>query len=1245
MIGTKILDRYRIDSELGQGGMGTVYKGYDTTLERDIAIKILTESRLGTEGRNRLLQEAKAIAKLSHPNIITVHDAGEYEKSPFIVMEYVAGVNLYEHPPKEIEEIVTITQQVCAALSHAHEHGIIHRDLKPENVILTADGTVKLMDFGLARSVSSRLTSEGTILGTVFYLAPEQAQGRAIDPRSDLYSLGVMLYELTTGELPFLADDPLAVVSQHIHAPVVPPRAKNDHIPPALEALILQLMHKDPADRPASAKEVQDRLSAPEVLDVTAMPAEQLSVLDRIVRGRLVGREQELKQARQMWQQTMAGQGQLLLVSGEPGVGKTRLMREIVTQAEVSGGQAFIGESQEEGNAPYAAFSQIIRRALRGHKNNELDLPNLVLAELISITPELQFDYPSIPPNPTLESESEQRRLFESVFRFVQSLSEQSSLMLVLEDIHWADSGTLSLLNFLTRRCRELPVMVLTTYREMELDEALSINQVLLDLNRRNLGTRLKLERFNESKTRDMLAVIFNEEITPDFLAGIFQETEGNPFFIEEVCKALLDSGQVYYDGERWQRPPDMADMQIPQSIRVAISSRLSKLSEPTKDLLLHASVIGREFDYDLLHRVTEFNEDELIDGLEAAMNAQLISELKEGGGESLLFSHALIPAALRESISGLRRTRLHRKVAQVLEEMMPDAYQRLAFHWGEGGNEKKGLAYTIKAADRAQQTYANEDAIRLYTDVLNLLPKHGEDRFEILAARANIFALLGDRKSQIADCLAMQSLAQDLNKDTLIAKALLYLAEYYGDRNYSESEKIFNQLETINQSLKDPFIKANTLMLSGDLKRTIGNLQASNEDLETACDLFEMISAKKELAKSLHMLSMSYSLIGNFSDSMKTANRSVELSREIGDQHQESHAIRRLGIAYCDQGDFVTALKHTKAALKISSEIGDRVGETNALNNLGLYAYTLGDLETSSEYFMQAMEFLNEIGYGGWAVLISYFSYLVYCGLYEQGIQFFEECLYKAKILGDKELEILYEYMIVFCLFHFGQFRQILERLNDGYLKNLEKVQGPGERWRAISIKGLCHLFSDNRELGLDLLEASYSELCNNCGTYSHSVTLLNFSYAKSYLNDEREWKSGLEIIKQLSLPEPIPQAYSGLKSGYLCTIARLYLHLGEFARALDASTELVKAFEKGAIYDEEVFNDLSHYYLLHSQALRATEQEEEADKFLLKAYQRVMMVAGKTMDAELRRSWFENVPWNREVLQEAKVRGIATN
>ena len=261
MIGTLLNERYRLDAEIGRGGMGVVYRAHDTMLDRDVALKVLSASGLGTEGRTRLLREAQAAAGLNHPHIVTVHDVGEARLSdpagsvspmPFVVMELVEGPSLHDRRPGSLEETVAVARQVCAALEHAHARGIVHRDLKPENVLLTPDplagtgppsgagrpeetmATAKLSDFGLARSIASRVTGEGTVAGTVFYLAPELALGQAYDGRADLYALGVMLYELATGRLPFLADDPLAVISQHLHAPIVPPRARDEGIPPDL---------------------------------------------------------------------------------------------------------------------------------------------------------------------------------------------------------------------------------------------------------------------------------------------------------------------------------------------------------------------------------------------------------------------------------------------------------------------------------------------------------------------------------------------------------------------------------------------------------------------------------------------------------------------------------------------------------------------------------------------------------------------------------------------------------------------------------------------------------------------------------------------------------------------------------------------------------------------------------------------------------------------------------------------------
>src|SRR5262245_31051016 len=228
--------------------MGVVYRASDLDLRRDVAVKVLTDAASSPDARERLVREARAAAALNHPHIVAVHDVGEDSGIPFFVMELVGGPSLDAAPPKDMEEIVRVAVEICEALEHAHAHGIVHRDLKPENVLFggeTRGGhkAVKLADLGLAVPTSGvRLTQEGAIVGTVAFMAPEQAMGQPVDGRADLYSLGVVLYELVAGRLPFTGDHPLAVVSQHVNAPVVPPRAIRPDLPRGLEAVILRLL-------------------------------------------------------------------------------------------------------------------------------------------------------------------------------------------------------------------------------------------------------------------------------------------------------------------------------------------------------------------------------------------------------------------------------------------------------------------------------------------------------------------------------------------------------------------------------------------------------------------------------------------------------------------------------------------------------------------------------------------------------------------------------------------------------------------------------------------------------------------------------------------------------------------------------------------------------------------------------------------------------------------------------------------
>jgi tetratricopeptide (TPR) repeat protein len=739
VIGALLNDRYRLDAELGQGGMGTVFRAHDTLLDRYVAIKVLSAAVLTEGSRGRLLSEARSAAQLNHPHIVSVYDAGEANLAgasiPYVVMELVEGPSLHQRRPASLDEALAIASQVCAALEHAHAHGIVHRDLKPENVLLAPDGTAKLNDFGLARSMASRMSAEGTIAGTVFYLAPELALGKEYDGRADLYALGVMLYELVTGELPFVADDPIAVISQHLHAPVVPPRARNPAIPAGLDALIVQLLNKRPGDRPASAAEVRAslaRLASAKATEAAPDQAGEPALVERIVRGRLVAREQELAQSRELWKRATAGEGQVLLVSGEPGIGKSRLVRELLTQVQVAGAWALLGECYAEGGEPYAPFVQIVDRVLGDGAGEDLDLPAPVLADLLALAPALRLRYPAVPPNPTLEPQSEQQRLFESMVALCAALGTRAPVLLVVEDAHWADSGSLAMLRHLARRTRRRPVLLVATYREVELGEAAPLHGVLVDLNRERLATRLKLARLGLEGTRDLLAALFAEEITPELLEGIYRETEGNPYFVEEVCKALVESGQWSFSGGRWQRP-SMEQIGIPQSVRMAIQSRVGRLPPAAQETLHLAAILGREFEFEVLARASELDEEALIGALEAAEHAQLIEEAAGRRQVTFAFAHGLIPTTLAEEVHTLRRRRLHRRAAAAVEAVHPDDHAALAHHWAAAGDDAKALGYCTLAGERALGAYANVEAERYFRAALELVSA-GVDRAYLLS-------------------------------------------------------------------------------------------------------------------------------------------------------------------------------------------------------------------------------------------------------------------------------------------------------------------------------------------------------------------------------------------------------------------------------------------------------------------------------------------------------------------------------
>jgi hypothetical protein len=366
--------RYQVTAFLGEGGRKQVYLAHDTRLNRDVAFAVIKTEGLDANGRQRIQREAEAMGRLSgHPHIVTIYDVGETAVlgetggQPYIVSEYMAGgdvealIGEAENHQLDLERAIAIADQVSQALVHTHADSVVHRDLKPGNIWLAEDGTAKLGDFGLAFAASdTRMTTEGTMLGTVAYMPPEQALGNAATPQSDLYALGCTLYEMVTGRPPFVGDDAVAVISQHLNTAPVAPSWNREDCPPALEALIETLLAKPPEDRPNSAKAVRSELASIDL--TTASTAEHQNPLDRLARGVFVGRDEEMQRLRRAFDNALGGHGELVMLVGQPGIGKTRTTHELETYARMRGAAVAWGRNHEASGAPpYMPWVQVGR--------------------------------------------------------------------------------------------------------------------------------------------------------------------------------------------------------------------------------------------------------------------------------------------------------------------------------------------------------------------------------------------------------------------------------------------------------------------------------------------------------------------------------------------------------------------------------------------------------------------------------------------------------------------------------------------------------------------------------------------------------------------------------------------------------------------------------------------------------------------------------------------------------------------
>ena len=879
MIGQRLSNRYDIRAELGRGGMGVVYRAHDPLLNREVALKLIPPTLLSPETEQRFQREAQLVAQMDHPAVVPIFDFGKHEGSLFFVMPVVQGTNLrwFEREGAlTLGEVIDIGIQVAEALEYSHSRGVIHRDIKPENIMVAReDGSrvrVRIMDFGLARGATeSRITKTGTIAGTLSYMSPEQVAASGVDHRSDLYSLGTVLYECLTGEPPF-SGELQSILYRIVHEIPQPPRSLGADINEDLEAVILACIAKDPGKRPQRASEVaeslrrcqtrlhQSDLGKSVVLTKTLM-------LTRVAPSPFIGREKEQAELQKRLNAAISGECQFVVVSGEPGVGKTRLLDEIENLAKARKLLVLHGRSiEQDGAFPYQGFCEAIQEYFRlrdtsSSPDNMIELSD-VAPDLVSLFPMLT-EISEIRAAATGDSKLAQTggspggsqgpetrtQVFELLARTLTRLAAGKPLILFLEDLHAAEIS-IEALQYIVRRLGPTPTLIVGTYRTSEVDSRSHPLLRMLDSFRGDRRfSAIALGPFSPAEHRLFLeTLIGGPKLADSLVEKLYEGTEGNPFFTKELVRSLLDSGGISKDQTgAWSlgASTDLSTGDLPATIQQAVERRIERLPEELREILSIASVIGKAFDSRDLEALAGAKDVE--DAIDRLVDEGLLEEERESRGDRLTFSSGVVRDVLYGSISRRKRRSLHRRYAEEVEKRhggrLERVYPQLVHHFSHGDVPDKTVEYGLRMAKAALDAFSPEEAARAAKTVLEFLDEEWEGdpalEGEARMLLAQAYRIAGDVDAALKEAESAGRILGREGHESRAVTALLLAAETaWQARRVEETTRLVQQVMDAARAAEDNESLRHALSLAATLANLRGEYEKANEYLEEAVSL-----------------------------------------------------------------------------------------------------------------------------------------------------------------------------------------------------------------------------------------------------------------------------------------------------------------------------------------------------------------------------------------------------------------------
>jgi len=1008
--------------------MGEVYLAEDTKLDRKIALKVLPEDVATEPDRlSRFEREAKSVAALNHPNIVHVHSVEEDQGVHFFTMELVEGESLDEVVASDglpLERFFDLAIPLADALFEAHGHGIVHRDLKPANIMVDRQGRPKILDFGLAKLIPADavpieteaptevMTEPGAVLGTYPYMSPEQAEGREATPRSDLFSFGIVLYEMATGERPFQGDSPGSLIGSILRDEPRPLFELRSDVPEALDSILYRCLEKAPEERYSSAAELKKelaelRLAIESGVTISAARGVRFPAFlseegaEAPPSAVFVGRDEELAFLDASLAKSIEGQGQVVFITGEAGTGKTALAEALIHRAQArvpdlvaatGGCSAHTGPSD-----PFAPVRQVlalltgdVEPALRAGSlsrdqaqrlwelipeaatslvESASDLvetlvsgDGLLRRAEVAATPRARWLHSlqelvgrklALPPDVMLQ----QSAVFGQCTRLLQEMASKSPLLLLLEDLHWADTGSVDLLSHLAGQLTGHRILILGTFRPSEVmarssEDRHPLEAAVHEVERHFGDCRVHLGQEAPRAFVDELLDAEPNRLTDEFRERLFTRTGGHALFTVELLRHMRERGMLVEDEEgRWVEGSDLDWKALPAQVDGVIAERVGRLSSDLKELLRVASVEGERFTAEVLAKIREVDTRTTV----RLLSEQLERRHRLVAADGLLrvdsnrlslfrFLHALFQRYVYDGLSEAERAYLHEDVGKALEEFFGNRVNeiaaQLARHFEEAEIPEKAIRYQAIAGQKAVAMAANLEAIGHYRRALDLvasLPDSAErDEIELdlqVAINAPLTMTAGWAAPGVGEATSRAlELAEKLGGNPKVLTARWFLSSYFAAtggmseavEHAERTVQIAGQLGDDLQVAMGHWMAGVYLGFGGRFKEGLEHLQK----LESYCErerpagLGHVYGIDPAVAAKVH-LGWILACMGYPGQSHARYETGITLARELGHPHSLCFAIGGAAISDWILEDWDALRAHSAESLELALESG----------------------------------------------------------------------------------------------------------------------------------------------------------------------------------------------------------------------------------------------------------------------------------------------------------------------------------